>query len=393
MPIVKLDANFIKHHLQCPAGQRKVEYCSSEIPGFMVTVSNVSPGKGTYMLRYKSSGQTKYIKIGRSYDISFADAKKKTLVLKSEIALGSDPSQEKKDKEAVPTFTEFMEDMYFPHIRSRKRTAAKDEEYYRLRLQAAFGNKRLNQISRRDIQLFHSSLHEQGLAPATCNHYLKLLKRAFNLAIQWEVMDGKNPAVGIQQYRELNLVENYMDDEQLKRLLTVLKSDSNKSVTSIILWLLSTGARLNEALTAKHQFIDVEHRVWRIPAINSKSGKVRAVPLNDTALEVLSMQDTKNEFEHVFINRQTRKPYTTIQKVWNRLRKAADLEHVRIHDLRHQYASMLVNSGRTLYEVQQILGHSTSKVTQRYSHLSTATLQSASATAADEIKDAMEKSA
>ena len=392
MPIVKLDANFIKHHLQCPDGQNKIEYCSDSIPGFMVTVSNVSPGKGCYVVRYKVSGQTKYIKVGRTYDISLADAKKKAKELKSEIALGSDPSQEKKDREAVPTLTEFMEDMYFPHVRTRKRTAAKDEEYFRLRLKAAFGNKRLNQISRREVQLFHSALREEGLAPASCNHYIKLLKRALNLAIQWEVLDGKNPVVGIQQYRELNLVENYMDDEQLQRLLTVLKSDSNKSVTSIILWLLSTGARLNEALTAKHEFIDVEHRVWRIPAINSKSGKVRAVPLNDTALDVLAKQDTKGDFEYVFINKQTGKRYRTIQKVWNRLRNAADLGHVRIHDLRHQYASFLVNSGRTLYEVQQILGHSTSKVTQRYSHLSTATLQSASATAADRINDVMEKS-
>ena len=95
----------------------------------------------------------------------------------------------------------------------------------------------------------------------------------------------------------------------------------------------------------------------------------------------------------MFINKQTEKPYITIQKVWSRLRRASGLEHVRIHDLRHQYASFLVNSGRTLYEVQQILGHSTSKVTQRYSHLSTATLQSASASASDAINEAMKKSA
>jgi hypothetical protein len=151
MPIVKLDANFIKHHLQCPAGQ-KIEYCSSEIPGFMVTVSNVSPGKGTYMLRYKSSGQTKYIKIGRTYDISLSDAKKKALVLKSEIsAYGRDQSQEKKDKEAVPAFTEFMEEMYFPHAQTHKRTADKDEEYYRLRLKDRYGRMQLTAIKKRDI--------------------------------------------------------------------------------------------------------------------------------------------------------------------------------------------------------------------------------------------------
>ena len=160
-----------------------------------------------------------------------------------------------------------------------------------------------------------------------------------------------------------------------------------------MLFLLSTGARLNEALQATWKYIDVDRRVWRIPATNSKSGKVRAVPLNDAALGILTKQDTEDEFEHVFINRQTGNPYTTIQKVWNRLRKAADLEHVRIHDLRHQYASFLVNSGRTLYEVQQILGHSTSKVTQRYSHLTTATLQNASASASDAINEAMKKTA
>ena len=172
-----------------------------------------------------------------------------------------------------------------------------------------------------------------------------------------------------------------------------MDTDKNRAVCSIVLFLLSTGARLNEALQAQWKYIDVEHRVWRIPATNSKSGKVRAVPLNETSLKVLSMQKTKDDFEHVFINRRTGKPYTTIQKVWDRLRKAAELEHVRIHDLRHQHASMLVNNGRTLYEVQQILGHSTSKVTERYSHLSTATLQSASSCAADVIKEAMKKTA
>jgi integrase len=260
-------------------------------------------------------------------------------------------------------------------------------------MKAAFGHKQLNLISRRDIQLFHSKLRDEGLAPATCNLYLRTLKTAMNRAIHWEIIDGPNPVVGIQQYRELNLVENYMDDEQLQRLMTVLKQDKNRTVCDIILFLLSTGATLSEVLNMKHEMVNTERRVWRIPATNSKSGKVRAVPLNDTALDVLSEQNTKDEFEHVFINRQTGKPYTTIQKVWNRLRNAADLGHVRIHDLRHQYASFLVNNGATLYTTGQILGHSTPKVTQRYAHLSIATLQDAAATAADQIKAAMKKTA
>lgn len=393
MSVEKLTQECISK-LRCPDDRRSVQVCDAQHRGLLLELRKTSPDHPTWYVRYKDhAGKTRYVRLGHFPDLSLADARARAMDIQAQIRLGADPRAEDDARKAVPTLTEFMETMYFPHVRTRKRTAAKDEEYYRLRLKAAYGHKRLNQIRRRDLQLFHSGLRDEGLAPATCNHYLKLLKRAFNLAIQWEVLDGKNPAVGIQQYRELNLVENYMDDEQLQRLLTVLQTDKNRGVCGIVLFLLSTGARLNEALQAQWKFIDIDRCVWRIPATNSKSGKVRAVPLNDAALDVLSRQVTEDEFEHVFINRQTGKPYTTIQKVWDRLRKAADLEHVRIHDLRHQYASFLVNSGRTLYEVQQILGHSTSKVTQRYSHLTTATLQKASASASDAICEAMKKTA
>lgn len=166
MPIIKLDSYFIKHHLQCPQGQRKIEFCSAEIPGLIVTVSDVSPGKGTYQLRYKHSGRTKYVKIGRTYDISLADAKKKALALKSEIAAGRNPSQEKADKRAVPTLTVFMNDFYFPFVRPRKRTAYKDEELFRLRLKKVFGHVQINRITRQQIQAFHTAVREEGLAPA-----------------------------------------------------------------------------------------------------------------------------------------------------------------------------------------------------------------------------------
>jgi len=175
-----------------------------------------------------------------------------------------------------------------------------------------------------------------------------------NLAVEWEMLE-KNPAARVPLFKEDNKVENYLKAEELDRLLHVLRHHPNRPVCNIALFLLSTGARLNEALRATWKQIDREHRVWRIPASNSKSGKVRSVPLNDTALDILDVLDTD---DYLFINRRTGKPYTTIHKVWERLRNEAGLPHLRIHDLRHQYASFLVNAGRTLYEVQQILGHS-----------------------------------
>ena len=95
---------------------------------------------------------------------------------------------------------------------------------------------------------------------------------------------------------------------------------------------------------------------------------------------------TESDFEHLFVNRKTGKPYVAIAKVWHRLRRKAGLPQLRLHDLRHQFASFLVNGGRTLYEVQQILGHSDAKVTQRYAHLSAKTLQEAASSASARIE-------
>lgn len=193
-------------------------------------------------------------------------------------------------------------------------------------------------------------------------------------AQKWLDMLEKNPASKVPLFNVDNKVEHYLDDDQLQRLLVVLRSpDSPRNVCLIALFLLSTGARLNEALQAKWSQIDRRTRVWRIPAAVSKSGKIRVVPLNDSALDGLAELDTEGEFDGLFVNRQTGKPYTTIMKVWSRLRLKAGLPHFRIHDLRHMYASFLVNAGFSLFCVQQVLGHADSATSARYSHLSVAT--------------------
>ena len=118
--------------------------------------------------------------------------------------------------------------------------------------------------------------------------------------------------------------------------------------------------------------------------------------MNDSALDVLSELDTEGVYDYLFVNHRiskktgeevgTGKPYTAIMKVWSRLRAKAGLPHLRIHDLRHQYASFLVNAGRSLYEIQRILGHSDPSVTQRYAHLSTKSLQDAANSASVMIR-------
>jgi integrase len=377
VPKLQLTPSIIATALRCPEGKKRIELCDREHPGLFVEVRATSPGQGTYYVRYKNlESKTCHQKLGRTTDISLAEARKKARQLKAEIHLGADPRGEAKAAKAVLTFSEFYTKHYLPYVKPRKRSWASDAMLYRLRVEAAFGHKRLNQITRQDVQTFHSSVRAEGLAPASCDHYLKFLRHALNLAVDWQLLDV-NPIARVPLFNADNKVENLLSDVELQRLLTVLATYPARSVCQIALFLLSTGCRVGEALKATWSQIDESSRVWRIPAANSKSKKVRSVPLNDSALEILAQLGTKGTFDHLFVNRQTGKPYTTIMKVWERIRAKAGLPKLRIHDLRHQYASFLVNAGRSLYEVQQILGHSSPVVTQRYAHLSTKSLQEA----------------
>ena len=391
MAVLKLTQDFINNQLHCPENQNRIEFCDKEIPGLIIIVSSTSSG-GTFFLRYKNgSSKTSYIKISRTNELTLADARKQAKLLKLEISNGADPSNEKRVQKAVPTLSVFYEDYYKPYAAVHKRSASSDNQIFKSRLELRYGHLRLNQITKTMIISLHNELRESGLAGATCDHVVKYLRHAYNLAIDWQLVK-ENPASGVKLFNLDNKVENYLDATELAALMSALQTSANRPVCLIAMYLLSTGARLNEALSAKWSQINRETRTWKIPALNSKSKKVRSVPLNDSALDIIKQLDTEDEFEYLFVNRVTGNPYTNIHKAWGKIRSQAGLPHLRIHDCRHAFASFLVNSGRTLYEVQQILGHSTSKVTERYSHLSSVTLQAAANTASVMLNAAMDSS-
>lgn len=388
MMIIKLTQHLIDFHLSKYASARRVELVSDDRSGLYIELRSASNGHGTYYLRYKDSAKKScHQKIGRTVDMTLAEAKSKVKSLNAEIALGADPRAEDKARKAVITMDTLFDDHYLPYVKQRKRSWDRDEELYRLRIKSVFGSKRLNQITRLQIQTFHTGLLDESLAAATANHHIKLIRHMLNLAVGWDMLD-KNPASRIPMFDEDNKVERYMNSDQLTKLMEVLRTDSCRSVCLIATFLLATGCRLNEALSACWSQIDKDSRIWRIPASNSKSKRMRPVPLNDTAFEVLNHLTTEEGYEHLFINSKTQKPYVNIAKVWEKLRAKAGLPHLRLHDLRHQAASNLINSGSSLYVVQQILGHSDPSVTQRYSHLSVQTLIDASDNASAIIKKA-----
>lgn len=387
MPVIELSEHFVRTGLVCPSDKKRIEYCDRLVPGLMIEVRSTRAGLGSWYLRFKSlEGKTSYQNLGSSAELSLAQARVKATTLKTQISAGVMPSPKVKAVKAL-TLSEFMEDHYLPHVKPRKRSWDRDEQLYRLRIKGVLGSKLLADISRKQVQSFHNDLLAEGLSPASCDHHVKLLKHALNLAVDWEMLE-KNPVKGVPLFNVDNKVEHYLDQTELARLMQVLQTDANRNVCQIATFLLATGCRLNEALQATWEQVDLNTRMWRIPALNSKSKRMRSVPLNDTAIKVLEHFDQGRESGWLFISPRSGERYTTITKAWIKLRAKAGLPRLRLHDLRHQYASFLVNSGRTLYEVQQILGHSDPSVTVRYAHLSLNSLKEAANSASNLIEGA-----
>lgn len=288
-----------------------------------------------------------------------------------------------------PTLDTFFLGRYLPFARVDKRSWATDERYYRIHIQPTLGRHRMNAIRTSQILDLIQQRREAGLAPATVNRVLILLRYCYNLALQWEVPGvSGNPVKGLKPLGENNLVERYLNAEESQRLDHALADSRNRMLRPFVAFLLLTGARRGEALNARWADIDEQRRIWRVPL--AKSGKSRHITLSEEALrllEQLRLQQTGSnalapeKAGFVFAKPGSGKPYGSVYDAWNRARRQAGLHELRMHDLRHSFASALVNHGVSLYEVQRLLGHASIKTTERYAHLQQSSLRASAAIA------------
>lgn len=374
MPKAHLTPQLIKQ-TACPDGKAKCDLFDSNCKGLMVEVRRT--GHKTYYLRYQNQrGRTRQLKIADERDVTLSQARQLADGLRNKIAMGEDPLEEKAVLRQVCTFAEFIDQQYLPYVKSYKRSWDCDVSLLKNHLLPRFGRNYMDEITRQDIQKMHHDRRAAGAAPGSANRLLIMMRYIFNLAIKWEVPGIKvNPCKGVPLMEENNKMERYLSVEEAQRLYESVCKSENTMLKYIVPMLILTGARKREVLDAKWQDFDFSRRIWRIPM--SKSGKARHVPLSDGALTLLSTMPRKPDCDWTFANPETGKPYVSIFYAWNTARKNAGLSDVRMHDLRHSFASLLINSGRTLYEVQHILGHTQVKTTQRYAHLSQDTLLAA----------------
>ena len=356
----------------CPDGKSKIEVSDSTCKGLFLEVRK-SGGK-TYYIRYTNNrGRQQQYRIGDATIISVAEARNAAKELRRQVLLGSDPAEDKKIQRQTPTFGEFIQDRYLPYVDGYKKAAWSDRSYLNNQILPVLKDKYLDQIMRQDIIALHHGLRKKGYAPGTCNRSLILIRYAFNLAIKWEIPGVTvNPSKDVSLFDDSNKKERYLTQDETQRLYQSVQKSDNPMLQYIIPMLILTGARKREVLDAKWEDFDLDRRQWRIPI--TKSGRPRHVPLSDGVLRLLAQVPRQEGCPYVFPNPKTGKPFVSFFNSWNTARKQAGIADVRVHDLRHSFASFLVNAGRSLYEVQRILGHTQIKTTQRYAHLSHDTL-------------------
>jgi integrase len=363
-------------------GAKKMRLFDDKLTGFFMEVRNT--GTVTFYVRYSSpNGRAREVRLGRLGDVTVDQARKRAQEIRAAAALGGDPAGERDRLRAVPTFSEFVEKRYLPYAKGRLRSYRDQESFYRLRLKALWGTRRLDEVRPHDVADMQERLRGERLSNATVNRYTAMIKRVFNVALHWEVYEGRNPAQRAEMRREHGR-ERFLTDAELVALFRALELEPSRAAACAIALLAATGARRGEALGAKWEHVDIERRIWTVPL--SKSGKRRHIPLSDAALRILARVPRVEGSPWVFPGSDPAKPIADLKKAWTRVKERAGIEgDFCLHQLRHTYASRLVGQGRSLYEVGQLLGHAGTAMTMRYAHLAPQRLLEAANLALPEV--------
>jgi integrase len=365
MPSHPLSSQFVREAI-CPGGHSKVDFFDPEHKGFLLEVRS-SGGKTFYQRYLDARGRQRQFKLGSADVLSVEQARRLGRSALAEALLGADPQARRQELRSIPTLNQLIRDRYLPHAQASKRSWTTDETLLRIHILPALGRLTLDQISGEHVAGLINDMRAKGYAGGTSNRVLVLLRYVFNLARKWNVPGvNLNPTAGLAMAPDVHR-QRFLTPEETQRLIGSINADKNQIAAKAIMLLLLTGARRREVTRARWEDVDWEKRTLLVPV--SKSGKPRTIALNAAAIALLRTAPSDSASPYIFPTQ-----LSGLFCPWNRIRRRAGLADVRLHDLRHSFASFLVNQGVSLYVVQGLLGHSQVRMTQRYAHLATQTL-------------------
>lgn len=345
------------------------------LPGFGVRVS--PRGQKTYIIQYRHRGKSQRVKLGRFNLITADEARRDAKIILGDVEAGKNPAQSVGQKRSAPSLNEISDrflDEYVA-VRLKPGTQANYRQVLRAYILPALGTRKITDIEHTDIVALHFHLKH---IPCQANRSVLVLSKIFNLCEQWGIRDhGSNPCRHIHFYKE-NRRTRFLDKEELARLwqtLDIAETENMASPYAINAYrlLILTGCRLGEIRTLKWSFI----RGNRVEFPDTKTGYKR-IPFNAEAMRVLGGMIRLPDNEYVICGEKSGTHIINLQKSWRRIRARAGLDDLRIHDLRHTFASQAVMGGTPLALVSRLLGHSKISTTMRYAHLADEELAKAS---------------
>ena len=358
------------------------------IPGFVFRV--MPSGRKSFVVQYRAGRRPRRMSLGPSTVLTCDQARTRAITIIAAVKNGEDPAADRAAKRNAATVSDLAERFDKEHIAVRLKASTAKEYRGNLRrfILPALGRLAVPEITRADVAKFH---HDLRHIPYQANRCLEVVSKMFVLAEMWGLRpDGSNPRKHIRKYPEEKR-ERFLSAAELRRIGDVLREMEIEGIElpSAILaarLLILTGCRLGEIMTLKWEYVDFNEHALRLP--DSKSGK-KTVHLGTPAVECLQTAQRIHGNPWVITGTLPGKSLSDMQPFWQRTRARAGLKDVRIHDLRHTFASTAVASGQGLPMIGKLLGHTQVQTTARYAHLAADPVRSAADSVATSLREAL----
>ncbi len=338
------------------------------VPGLAVRL--YPSGRKAFFLAYRANGRQRSITLGSFGELTLQEARTLALEMRGHIRRGADPIGERRARLDSPSVADLADRYMREHARAKKKpsSAEGDERNWKLHILPRIGRRKVADLTRADVAGLHAEL---AGTPYVANRVLALLSKAFHLAEVWGWRpDGSNPCRHVSRYRETQR-ERFLSEAELAQLARVLpevereRSESPFVIAAIRLLIL-TGCRVGGVLQLRWDEVDFEGKRLRLR--DSKTGR-KTIYLGSAALQLLSRIERDDDNPYVIRGAKPGQHLFSLTRPWFRIRERAGLRGVRLHDLRHSYASVGAGAGLSLPMIGKLLGHRHSVTTERYAHL------------------------
>ncbi len=360
---------------------RRYRVGDDKVTGFGVRVYP----NGTRVFRFECQLGRRQIsvRIGEWPAWSVTAARERAKELRRMVDMGQDPTEERNRKNGA-TVAELIEryaEEHLPHLAPR--SAADQKSMLQRYVVPHWGRRLVKEIEPRDVNQLLNMIAEGTIdpkkkdrpKPVRANRTGEVLRKMFNLAVEWG-MRKDNPASSFRRRLEQER-ERFLTQKELARLAVALDADPDDRTVGIIRMCMLTGARLGEVRCSRFEHFNLEQMTWTKPASMTKQRKIHRLPISEEVAAIVRHRQlvVPKGCPWLFPGDVEGQPVQEIRRGWHRIRATAGLDDVRIHDLRHTFASLLVSRGASLEMVAKLLGHAQVQTTQRYAHLADAPLR------------------